>query len=418
MKIVYLIDDFLPYQYTSSGILTFRLARELKKQGHEIFVIARTDDKEKQGWLDHEGLRIYFIYSNYPSILHNYLSLINPQTIFKVKKILKDIKPDIVHFQHIHKHLSYYCFKLARKYSRAVFLTAHDVMLFNYGKLTHFIDKNDLSVKTDYDYRVSWWQSIKQAKKRHNPFRNIIIKHYLKYIDKIFAVSNTLKKALADNGIDNVVTIYNSIDVDDYQVSLDKIDKFKNKYRLINKKVIFFGGRLSQSKGGEELISALDLIVKSVPETILFLASEKTGNWGRMSKLIKTLNLENQVIISGWLSESEMAVAYNSIDVCVTPSTCLDTFNLFNIEAMAAKKPVVGTCFGGIPEIVIDNQTGYIVNPLNTKVMAAKIIDLLKDPQKAKKFGQAGYERVKKEFHLEKQVRETLIWYTRFSIIS
>jgi len=62
---------------------------------------------------------------------------------------------------------------------------------------------------------------------------------------------------------------------------------------------------------------------------------------------------------------------------------------------------------------VINNETGYIVNPYNEKELADKIIDLLKSPAKARTFGQAGYERVKNEFSLEKQTKKTMEWYQR-----
>ncbi|MDO8558746.1 MAG: glycosyltransferase, partial [bacterium] len=61
--------------------------------------------------------------------------------------------------------------------------------------------------------------------------------------------------------------------------------------------------------------------------------------------------------------------------------------------------------------IVQDGRTGYVVNPLNAELMAKKIIDLLKNPRKAKKLGQAGYERVKKDFNLDSHVAQTLSWY-------
>lgn len=414
MKIVYLADDFPPHGLTSVAVLTFRLAKKLKDSGNEVFVISHVDKKDKQGWLEYHGLKVYFVYTQYPKILRAYLSLINPQTIFTIKKILKEIKPEIIHFQNIHTYLSYYCLKLAKRYGQTVFLTVHDSMLFNYGKLNYFIDQNNLKVQTNFNYRVFWWQSLREARFGYNPFRNLIIKHYLKYVDKIFAVSNSLKKALADNGISNVTTIYNSINLSDYEVSVQKVNEFKNRYNLNGKKIIFFGGRLSRYKGGEQLISALALIVKPVPKAVLVIAAAKKGNWGTLERLINKLNLANHIIITGWLSSAEITAVFNAIDVCVTPSTCLDTFNLFNIEAMAAKKPVVGTCFGGTPEIIIDGQTGYIVNPYNIKDLAEKIIDLLKNPAKAKRFGEAGFKRVVDYFSLEKQAQETLDWYNKF----
>jgi trehalose synthase len=64
----------------------------------------------------------------------------------------------------------------------------------------------------------------------------------------------------------------------------------------------------------------------------------------------------------------------------------------------------VEICFGGTPETVIDNQTGYIVNSFDIEKVADKIIELLKNPQKAEQFGETGYERIKENFVLAKQL--------------
>ena len=105
------------------------------------------------------------------------------------------------------------------------------------------------------------------------------------------------------------------------------------------------------------------------------------------------------------ISESKMVVVL---------SLYLDPFPTVNLEAMASGKPIVGTCFGGTPEAVANNETGYIVNPYDEKELAAKIIDLLKNPEKAKLFGTNGRHRVEKFFSLDQQVQKTLEWYKKF----
>ena len=57
------------------------------------------------------------------------------------------------------------------------------------------------------------------------------------------------------------------------------------------------------------------------------------------------------------------------------PVICFDSFPRAVLEAMASGKPVVGTCYGGAPEIIEDGVTGYIVNPFDIKKMAEKVID-------------------------------------------
>jgi len=406
MKILFCLDDFPPVTYTSASTIVYNLAQELLKMGHEIFIITSVQDTQRESKEIYRGLKIFRIYSKYNVRWRFWINVYNPQTVFKFRKIIKEIKPDISHFHHIHQYLSYYCLKIAKKYSKAVFLTSHDVMLVHYGKL---MPKNG-----NVYYEISVLDKIKEAGKRYNPFRNAIIRHYLKYVDKIFAVSDALKKVLEINGIKNVETIYNGINVDEWQVDLEEIEKFKKKYNLFNKKVILFGGRLSGAKGGEVILRAMSLVTKAIKNPVLLVAGEKDWYAEKMIKLAREAGIYRSVRFTGWLQREAMKCAFFASDVCITPSIYLDPFNLLNIEAGAAKKPVVGTCFGGTPEIVQDGITGYIVNPLDIKTMAAKIIDLLKNPQKAKQFGEAGYKRVKEKFSLEKQVKETLKWYYKY----
>ena len=406
MKILILLDDFPPITYTGASVVAYNLAQGLLKKRHEIFVITSVQDKSKEGREEYNGLKIFRIYSDYHRRWRAYLSLYNPQVVPKIEKIIKEIKPDICHFHHVHQYLSYYCFKIAKKYCPTVFLTAHDLMLFNYGKV--------MPKKGNCIYKVSIKDQISQAKKRYNPFRNIVISRYLKDINKIFSVSDFLKEALRVNGIKNVVTIYNAIEINDWQSNLKEIKEFKNSYNIENKKIILFGGRLSGAKGGEVILRAVKLAIENMPNVILLVIGTKDEYAQKMIQLAKELNINNNIKFTDWLNRDDIKKAFFASSICVTPSICCDTFNLFNIEAGAAKKPVVGTCFGGTPEIIVNNKTGYIVNPLDTQTMSKKIIDLLKNPQKAKQFGEAGYQRIKNNFSLKQQVEQTLNWYGKF----
>jgi len=413
MKILFLQDDFPPYSFGGAGVVAFNLAEGLQKLGHQIYVITTVQDKTMAGKLDYQGLTIFRIYTKYHERWRAYLSLYNPQTIKQVKKIIKQISPDVVHVHNLHYYLSYACLKIAKKYSRAVFLTAHDVMLFHYGKIVESINPNDLSIPKTLYYKISPGQLIKRYKKRYNPLRNIIIKYYLKYVDKIFSISHVLKDALLQNGIKNIEVIHNGIDEVQWQVSDEKLNNFKKKHNLFNKKIVFFGGRLSDLKGGEKIINAMEIVTEQISDAVLLVAGRKDNYTQKMLKLAKSKNVS--LILTGWIDGNDLKSAYQSSHIIVTPSIYLDPFNLINIEGMACKKPVVGTCFGGTPEIIVDNKTGYIVNPFDTKTMAEKIIDLLKNPDKAGKFGQAGYNRVKQEFSLEKQVNEHLEFFDKFN---
>lgn len=413
MKILILHDDFPPHNLGGAGVVAFNLAKKIRQTGHDISIITTVQKKEDEGSAEYQGLKIFKIYTNYNLKWRAYLSLYNYQTINQIKKIIKQIKPDIVHAHNVHTYLSYHSLKIAKKNSRAVFLTAHDVMLFHYGKLTEFINFHDLSLPDPkkFNYQINWWQLLKRYKKRYNPFRNMIIRYYLKYIDKIFAISYTQQEVLKQNGITNTAVIYNGLETSGWQMQNDIIENFKKKYNHFNQ-IVLFSGRITGLKGGEQIVRAMAQVRQYIPQAILMVAGKTNEYMGHIKKLAK--KLEVPLLFTGWLNDDELKAAYHISQVVVTPSVCMDCFNLVNLEAMLAKKPVVGSCFGAIPEIVLDNQTGYIVNPFNVKMMAEKITDLLSNPTNAEKFGQAGYQRAKEKFSLDRQVNQTLMWYNKF----
>jgi len=375
MKILFLSDDFPPQSFGGAGISTYDLARGMKRAGHEVFVITTCRKKEEAGESDYQGLKVFKIASDYPGRWRAYVSLYNRPVIHQVEELLKRIRPEVVHANNIHHFLSYHSLKIAKKYAKVV-ITFRDVMSFNFGKLM-----TERYLKS-LDARTTWLDHLKQAKKRWNPLRNLIIKYYLGYVDKKFAVSYALKKALEQNGIMGVEVIHTGIDLSEYPISNNGQ----------NKKIIFLAGRLSDAKGVKVVEKAMQIISKEMPDVELMTA----GTGGK------------------WLNRDEMRMAYAVSDVVLVPSICFDSFPRIVLEAMASGKPVVGTCYGGASEIIEDGVTGYVVNPFHIKEMAEKILDLLKNPEKAEKFGNAGYERVKTSFNLKDKTEKLLTIYKTF----
>lgn len=411
MKILYLADDFPPTSFGGGGVVAYNLAKEIARRGHSVFIITTAQNRAEEKKDIFHGLTVYRVYSKYPYpyFLKSYISLYNPFTIPKIKKIIKEIRPDIAHCHHIHSHISYHSFKIAKKSGVKVFLTAHDVMLVSYGKA--YFKENETN------FKISVKKQIKIARKGYNPLRNIIIKHYLKYVDKIFTVSEALRQVLLDNGIKNMEAVHNGIDVSVWGAEDIAIKEFKQKFNLENKKIIFWGGgRLSGAKGSAQILTALKIIKENYKfsDVVLVIAGDKGYFTDRIEEIAKKLNVWESVVLTGKLDFKEMQTAFFASDVSVAPSVCFDSFPTVNLEAMAAGKPVVATCFGGSKELVKDGETGYIINPNNEELLAQKIYDLLQNPEKARDFGGKGFERVKKLFSIEAQADKTLQHYNYF----
>jgi len=416
LKIVY-ISDFFPgisKKYAGAALIAYRTAKELSSRGHQVTIITTVDDANSTGWTEVEGMKVFRVYSKFPEWLKFYITIYNCQVSGKVKKVLAEIKPDICHFHNVHRILSFVLFKIARKYSRAVFLTAHDVMTIHYGKFYGYVTEDDLSKNPKINKKVKLSEQLRLAKKRFNPFRQLFVKYYLKYIDKVFAVSNELKDVLVANNVKNIEVLHNGIDIKQFQsVDQDIINKLKLKYKLGDKKIILFAGRISGAKGLENLIKALEIVFAKNEESVIAIV----GKESKAKAILDDMNIEkykNRIILTGWLDSEEMKAMYVLSYLFATPSIYLDPFPTVNLEAMASGLPVVGTCFGGTKELVIDNQTGFIVNPLNIEQLAEKILKLLSDDGLANKFGQNGIIRAEDKFTLDRQVEKLITTYNRY----
>ncbi len=124
MRILILSDSFPPNRFASADMVAFRLANGFKKSGHDVFVITTVQDKLQEGEMVYEGLKIFKLYANFHVRWMAYLSLYNPQTVNKIKKIINKVKPDVVHAHNIHFFLSYRSLKIAKQNGAKVFLTA------------------------------------------------------------------------------------------------------------------------------------------------------------------------------------------------------------------------------------------------------------------------------------------------------
>ena len=409
MKILFLQDDFPPNASGGAGIVAATLARELVKRGHELTVITSVQDKALAGSFREEGMHIERIYSDYMPRWRSWLSLYNPATVSRVKEILAEVKPAVVHAHNVHYHLSYWTLRLAKKRGAKVFLTAHDVMLFHYGKLTENMPKD---CEAPRNYRVDAWQQLRRYRFWYNPFRNLAIRLLVKNVDRIFAVSEALKDALEQNGIKNIDVIHNGINTDDWEVSPEMVRVFVREHGLESKKVILFGGRISAAKGGDVMLGALIKIIVEEPSALLLLVGKRDAYVDRLLQRAEEKEIGEHVVSTGWISGDSLKAAYHAATIVVAPSQYLDPLPTVVLEAMVCGKPVVGSCLGGIPEMVVDSETGYVANPFDASAIADKVVSLLGNPDVAARMGSRATARAENEFSLEAQVLSLLRAYT------
>lgn len=402
MKIAILQDDFPPQHEGGTGIIAYQLAQQFSESGHDVLVITTVRNRADAGTESTEGFRVVRLHSDYHPRFRFYLSLCNPRMMIPVQRLLKSFAPDVVHVHNVHFYLSYCAIAIAKKYARAVIMTAHDTMSFCHGKLPSAGGTHPIDIPRPGILRESLWEQFRIYKRRFNPWYAVIVRLILRTnVTCIIAVSDALKQALIANNILCTRVIRNGINLQKWIEPLNVID-FKKAHGIGNA-AILFGGRLSAAKGAYQILAALAEVQKKVPDAQLLIVGKKDSVAQQMIATARSMGIVQGPVFLGWLSGDELRQAYYASAIVVVPSLYLDPFPTVNLEAFACQKPVVATCFGGSPEIVADGSNGYVVNPLDTAAMARAIVELLSDVEKRKKFGAAGFARVQKEFLLTEQ---------------
>ncbi|MBI4161501.1 MAG: glycosyltransferase [Acidobacteria bacterium] len=167
--------------------------------------------------------------------------------------------------------------------------------------------------------------------------------------------------------------------------------------------------RLHPLKGQETLLRAAVQVKARVPDARFLLAG--TGDPGYCRRLEETaarLGVADRILFLGHRDDIPRLTA--AIDVAVLPSEN-ESMGHCLLEAMALRKPVVATRVGGIPEVVRDGETGYLIRAGDDRTLAAHLLRLLGNPEERRILGERGRRRVEERFRLEDAVRRTLHFY-------
>lgn len=248
--------------------------------------------------------------------------------------------------------------------------------------------------------------------------------------DGIIAVSEGMKKDVVDlYGVDpsKVEVIYNGIDPEFYQPTFDPAILKKHGIRE-DKPFVLFVGRITRQKGITQLLEAIPLLDKDLQVVLCAGAPDTKEIEKEMADKTHELqkSREGVIWISEMLAHEELRVLYSHAEQFVCPSL-YEPFGIINLEAMSCGTPVVGSAVGGIPEIIVDGKTGYLVplearsgkdfEPLEPKVyqetLARTINHLHSRPDLLPAMGEAARKRVEEKFTWEGIATQTHDFYQR-----
>ena len=177
-----------------------------------------------------------------------------------------------------------------------------------------------------------------------------------------------------------------------------------------NPPLIIAVGRLIPKKGFGDLIRTCALLNERGKSFRCEIIGEGPLN-SELRQQIDKLHLQNNVVLAGAKPQTQLRERLAAANVFVLPSVIdpdggMDNLPTVIMEAMATGLPVVSTNIGGIPEMVIENETGFLVQSSDAAGMADAIEKVINDSSRAQRLGQCGCERAEKLFSIEKNVRE------------
>ena len=242
--------------------------------------------------------------------------------------------------------------------------------------------------------------------------------------DGIITVSYAMKEDLAKHGWpeSKINVVWNGVDPETYNPKRcreDEIQKLRERYGIDpDMKMIFFIGRLTWVKGVRNLVQAMQLVLADYPKTKLVILGKGEEQRDLMEMTDRLGISENVVCRFEFVSEKERILHYAASDLCVFPSV-YEPFGIVSLEAMSMEKPVVVGAKGvvGFREQVMaagSEQNGVHVNGDDPVDIAWGIKEVLKDPLRARRWGENGRKRVLKYFTWRKAAKQTLKIYERF----
>jgi alpha-maltose-1-phosphate synthase len=233
--------------------------------------------------------------------------------------------------------------------------------------------------------------------------------------DAIVAVSNGARedifRSYPDVRPERIHVIYNGIDLAEYQRK--KTTGALERYGVDSKvPYILFVGRITRQKGVTHLVEAIRYLPPETQVVLCAGAPDTPEIAAEMREKVAEARAQNSRVlwIEKMVSKPEVIELYSHAQIFCCPSV-YEPFGIINLEAMACGAPVVASATGGIKEVVVDGETGYLVpfdqdsvtsfpkDPQRFALdLASKLSALLADPRKCQQFGAAGRKRVEEKF--------------------
>ena len=382
MKVLFLTNEYPPHIYGGAGVHVGYLSRELAKM-MPVEVRCFGDQRLDEGNLKVIGFELDTSNFTCPKPLRSAFGAVRRCVDFNTININADLV-------HCHTWYTHFGGILAKKnYGIPLVITVHSLEPLRPWKREQLAGGYDFSL----------W----------------VEKTALEMADAVIAVSGETKRdieRLFNVDPARVRVIHNGIDLDQYR-KVDSIAALKRYGIDPNKPYLLFVGRITRQKGFQHLIRAIQFMDRDFQIVLCAAAPDTPGMAEEMKNAVERAKAQRRGII--WIDEmvdqKTACELYSQAAIFICPSI-YEPFGIINLEAMACETAVVASAVGGIKEVVVDGETGFLVpldqtnespfeatNPERfARDLAARVNELMRNPQLRERFGKAGRGRAEEKF--------------------
>ncbi len=378
MKIL-LINDYGTATW-GAELQILSLRENLKKYGHDARLFSSNAQLVKQS-------PVLSDYSCFGcnSRFQVFSQTINLSCYWKLKKVLRDFKPDIIHVCMFLWQLSPLILPLIKPFPSLYQVVVYKAICpigtkilpnghrCNYTPGKVCLTQNCL---TPQSWTVLMLQ--RQLWKRWKHDFNLVV-----------ALNHQMKMQLEQESLSPVKVVYNGV------------EKREIRPVLTNPPIVVFAGRLSSEKGVKILLAAFSQLVATLPTAQLLIAGQGDEE-DRLHQLAQKLGLLENVTWLGYLTRQDLENKFNCAWVQVVPSLWDEPFGNVTIEAMMRGTAVIASAVGAQPEIIDEGITGFLVPPKDASALAKALLLLLGNKALAEQIGLAARQKALTDFSEDK----------------
>ncbi len=322
-----------------------------------------------------------------PELKRNPNFISDRKALKKIKTIIKEFKPDIVH--------------------------------------THAAKAGALGRKAAFDCKVPVVLHTFHGHVFHSYFGKFKSEVYRKIEKRLASKSSGIiaisdqqkielseKFAIADKNKIEVIPL--GFDLNQFQDNLEiKRKKTRDKYNLSNDQIaVAIIGRLAPIKNHKLFLDTIDIVNRQTSKKTVFFIVGDGETRKEIEEQIEQIKINQSIDIrlTSWIRDIQTFNAGMDI-ICLTSNNEGTPVSL--IEAQACNIPVISTDVGGVKDIVFNNETGFIVPKNNVEKFAEKLLLLIEDKKKREKMSQNGWSFVKDNFHYQRLVKDMELYYKK-----